>query len=93
MIQISEDEYDGLLLAQVQQEEFDDYAEQSAFRYAQQQSLIEDLQQEVASHENDQDEIDRLKRDAKANEARRAAVREKLLARKETKGESESDDK
>lgn len=70
---ITEDEYDSLLMAQVQQEEL----EQLEDRYAQQQSLIEELQDEIEDHDLEQAEIERLKREAaelrRAQEARKAA--------------------
>jgi hypothetical protein len=57
---IPEDEYETLMMAQVQQEDLELLEE----RYAQQQSLIEELKEEVAEHDSEQEEIDRLKREA-----------------------------
>jgi predicted nuclease with TOPRIM domain len=48
------------MMAQVQQEDLELLEE----RYAQQQSLIEELKEEVAEHDSEQEEIDRLKREA-----------------------------
>lgn len=72
---LSHGEYHELTMAQVQQEEFDEAVEQAEFRYVQQQSLIEELEKE---HEEDDAEIELLKRDAaivKAQQDKEAAVR------------------
>ena len=57
---IPESEYQELMLAQVQQEDLELLEE----RYAQQQNLIDALQEEVAEHDSEQEEIDRLKRES-----------------------------
>lgn len=72
---LSHDEYHELTMVQVQQEEFDEAVEQAEFRYAQQQSLIEELEKD---HEEDDAEIEQLKREAaivKATQDKEAAVR------------------
>ena len=58
------DEYDALLVAQVQKEEFEDAVEQAENRYSQQQSLINALQEEVAGFDSEADELERLKKEA-----------------------------
>ena len=93
-VMVDEDEYNSLLMSQVQQEELDEYAEQAEFRYAQQQSLIEELQDEIKDHDAEAAEIERLKVLAAERAATRAGVREKLLAKKEAKEDgNESTDK
>lgn len=98
---VDENEYHSLLLAQVQQEELDEQRELAEERYAQQQSLIEDLQKEVAEHEQDDAEIARLKRQAaeltaeqearkQAEADRRAKAKARLKAREEQGNEKES---
>jgi len=79
---VDEDEYNSLLMSQVQQEELDEYAEQAEFRYAQQQSLIDELQDDA---DDDDVEIEQLKKAVADRAATRAAVREKMLAKKEAK--------
>lgn len=97
---IPEDEYESLLLAQVQQEELDEQRELAEYRYAQQQNLIDALQED---HEDDQAEIDRLKREAAelraAQEAEaqedadiREQFRARLRAREEAGEDGEEDD-
>ena len=70
---IPEEEYETLMMAQVQQEELELLED----KYAQQQSLIEELQEEIKEHETEQADIDRLKRQAaelrREQEARKAA--------------------
>jgi len=92
-----EGEHDALILAQIQQEELDEYAEQSEFRYVQQKSLIESLQQEVSEYQDDTEEIERLKREAaalrkkqEAEDARRSRVRDILAKGKDDDEPDES---
>ena len=82
----------------MQQDDLDEYAEQAEYRYAQQQSLLEELQQK---HVDDEAEIERLKIEAEAlrkrqesDEALRDSVRQRiLLKRKEDAERNESDSK
>ncbi len=68
-------EFQYMIVAQVQQEEFNEAVEKGEYRYAQQQALIEELNEE---HAKDDKEIARLKR-----ETAEAAKREtKELARR-----------
>jgi len=60
-VQLSDAEYDELMMAQVSKEELEEIAEQSEYRYAQQQNQIESLK---ADHEDKDAEIERLKREA-----------------------------
>ena len=83
---IPEEEYASLLMAQVQQEELEEYAQQSDDRYAEQRVLIDAMQDELDARESGIEDIERLKREQaaikaadEARAARRAAVREKLL--------------
>lgn len=81
---VSEDEYDKLVLMAENSEDIEEHIEQTEYRYAQQQSLIEDLQEQVAEHEDDQEELDRLKREAAALRAKQEeadARREAVLKR------------
>jgi hypothetical protein len=91
MVQISETEYEDLLIAQVQQEELDEYTEQAEYRYAQQQSLLEELERELKNHDLEQAELDRLKRELAKDDIRRAETRKILLKKKEAKDESDSE--
>jgi hypothetical protein len=61
---IPETEYATLLMAQVQQEEFEDAVRAGNERHAQQQSLISDLQKEVKEFESESESIERLKQEA-----------------------------
>jgi hypothetical protein len=98
-VALSETEYEALLMAQVQEEEL----EQLEDRYAQQQSLIEELQKEMDSHDVDEAELERLKRQAaqlaaeqearKQSEADyRARAKARLTARESQGNEKESSD-
>jgi hypothetical protein len=101
-ITITADEYDGLLVAQVQKEEFEDAVEQAEMRYSQQQSLIDALQEEVSDNEIDQQELERIKREAaiirakqEAEEKQQADVRAQFKRRldaREIKGEEKGTD-
>jgi len=89
---MDEGEHDALLLAQVQQEDIDEYVEQAEFRYGQQQSLIESLRDEIDEYQDGSEDIERLKREAaalreaeKAASARRAAVRAKIESKRDEK--------
>ena len=77
-------EYDELIAQAANAEEVEEHAEQSEYRYTQQQHLIESLEKD---HEDDQAEIDALKKkvdDAVVDrDARRAAVRAKLADKSE----------
>lgn len=69
---VPEDEYEELLMAQVQQEEI----EALENRFSQQQNLIEELQDEAEEHEAKEMELERLKREvreAKAKQEQRIA--------------------
>ena len=94
MIQLTASEYDGLMLMADNSEQMEDYAEQAEYRYAQQQSLIEDLQR---GHDDDDAEIERLKQEAaalrasdKEGAARRESVRQRILTKRKKDG-TESD--
>lgn len=80
---LTEGEYDNLMAEAVQKEEFEEAVEQAEYRYAQQQSLIEALQEEVSDHDVEAEEIERLKREAadlrREQEARKAAEEESKL--------------
>ena len=83
-ILIPEEEYQELLMAQVQQEEI----EQLEDRYAQQQNLIEELREEVDKTEVDKAELERLRKEAaqlraaqKKEESEDAVIRAKFKAR------------
>jgi len=95
---ITESEYDDLLVAQVAQEDFEEHAEQTEYRYAQQQSLIEALQEEVDDFESEADEIERIKREQAVLKAaeeerakRRAAVRDGIARKRAAKAEEKDD--
>lgn len=81
-VTIDENEYNMLLISQVQQEELDEYAEQAEFRYAQQQSLIEELQDEIKDHDAEAADVELLKQEVADRAETRAAVRKKMLAKK-----------
>lgn len=92
---LSEDEYNDLLLAQVQQEEVEELED----RYMEQQALIDDLKEEIADHDLEQEEIDRLKRQAaelsaaqQAREKERADFRAIAKARLKAREEQGSDE-
>lgn len=74
-VTITEDEYHGLLVAQVQQEELDEAIEQAEYRYEQQQVEIDYLEEERAK---DDAEIKELKQREAKESARRAAARAAL---------------
>ena len=91
-IAVPQEEYDNLLMAQVQQEELDEAIEQTEYRFAQQQNLIEELKED---HADDDEELERLRREVAAQKkqmeeeaARRAAVREKILEKRDAEGDS-----
>lgn len=93
-VTIPVDEYDQLLMAQVQQEELDDHEQQSEDRYTQQQHRIEALEDELEDREKNLEDLERLKREQaelqaaeEARAARRAAIREKLLKNAESKND------
>lgn len=86
---VPEDEYEELLMAQVQQEEIEKLED----RYAQQQNLIEELQREVEEHDAEEAELERLKREVReakaaqeAQEQRQKAAQNKFKAILEQKG-------
>ncbi len=92
-IYISEAEYDELLLAQVQQEEFEEQQQMVADKFAQYDSLIVERLEE---HAKDDAEIARLKAEAEAlraaDEARavnRAKVRESIESKRAAEKENE----
>ena len=100
---ITEEEYNGLLLAQVQQEELDEVREQAEYRYAQQQNLIDHLEAELEDHEDNLEELERLKQEAaelaanqQAQQAYsddiRARARARLEAREEQGEDGDEDD-
>lgn len=74
-------EYDGLLLAQVQQEALDDAIERGERRYAQQQHEIEYLKEQVANQDDKAAEIDALVRAEREREARKKAIRARYAAK------------
>jgi hypothetical protein len=91
---IPEEEYENLLMAQVQQEE----VEQVQDKLAQQQGLIEELQKEVEEAEDQTKELERLKREAArlraAQEAEKkedAETREKFKRRLEQRQETKDE--
>ena len=88
------DEYDELLAQAASAEDIEEYAEQAEHRYVQQQHLIEALEKD---HDDDQEEIDALKKkvdDAVTDRnARRAEVRAKYAAKEAEDDGSESPDK
>lgn len=83
-VTMTHDEYHELTMTQVSQEEYQEQAELVEYRYAQQQELIEDLEEEVAK---DDAEIRALKKivneELAQADARRAAVRAKLAEKRE----------
>lgn len=95
---VPDEEYQELLMAQVQQEEIELLED----RYSQQQSLIEELQEEIAEHDAEQADIERLKREAaslraaqEAEEKKDADIRAQFkarLARYEESGEDGDED-
>ena len=100
---ITEEEYNGLLLAQVQQEELDEAVEQAEYRYAQQQNRIEHLEAELEDHEDNLEELERLKQEAAELAANqqvqqaysddiRARARARLEAREEQGEDGDEDD-
>ena len=88
---LTNSEYDELMAEAVQKEEFEEVVEKAEYRYAQQQSLIEELQDEVESHETEAAEVERLKRLAAERAATRAKVKQKLLAKKEAEDDGSED--
>jgi len=77
MIQIDEAEYSDLMAQAVQKEEFEEAVELGEYRHSQQQSLIEELKLEIAKHETDDEDIDRLKQEAAALRAAQEAEEKK----------------
>lgn len=67
-VSLPEDEYEDLLLAQVQQEEI----EQLEDRFAQQQNLIEELQKEAEDHQEKEAELAALKKEVEEATAKQA---------------------
>ena len=87
MLLVPEDEYNGLMMAQVQQEELDDHEQLVADKFAQYDNLIEERNRQRAE---DEAEIERLKREAaalraeqEAEDARRAKVRARYAKKAE----------
>lgn len=92
---IPEDEYETLMMAQVQQEDLELLED----KYSKQQNLIDELQEEIAEHDNDQAEIDRLKRESaalraaqKAEEKKREDIQAKFKKRLVDREQLKSDD-
>jgi hypothetical protein len=91
---VDEDEYQALLVAQESAEQANDWHEQAEYRYAQQQSLIEELERD---HDLKEEELAQLKREAaalrakeEADEERRAKVRQLLKDKGDgSKGDSQ----
>ena len=79
-VNLSPDEYDELLAQAASSEQVEEYAEQSEYRYAQQQSLLEELQ---ADADDDDAEIERLKREAAELQAARKADEERVETRQQ----------
>jgi hypothetical protein len=93
-VTVSQADYD-LLVAQAEAAEaVEEYAEQSEYRYVQQQHMIEALEEDAADDDN---EIERLKKrvndEVAEADARRAAVREKIAAKEAEDDGSENPDK
>jgi hypothetical protein len=93
MVQIPIEEYDNLLMAQVQEEEFEEQQQMVEEKFTQYDHLLQAQQEE---HERDDAEIERLKREAaesraadKKRAAKRAAVRERYAEKAEENKESE----
>ena len=79
------EEYESLLMAQVQQEELEEYAQQSDDRYAEQQIELNAIQAELIEREKSLDDLERLKVEqaelraqAKERAERRDEIRAKL---------------
>lgn len=91
---LTDTEYRDLVAQAEAAEQVEEYAEQSEYRYAQQQHLIEALEEE---HDDDQAEIDALKKkvndEVAEADARRAAVRAKYAAKEAETDGSENPDK
>lgn len=92
---IPEEEYENLLLAQVQQEE----VERVQDKLIQQQTLIESLKEELDDHEADAEELERLKREAarlraaqEAEEKEEAETRAKFKRRLEERAQEKGDE-
>ena len=81
-------------MAQVQQEELEEYAEQSDTRYAELRAHADAMQDELDSRESGIEDIERLKREqaelqalAKARNDKRDSLRKKLLKKAEAKSD------
>jgi hypothetical protein len=87
---LTEEEYETLLMAQVQQEELDEQRELAETRYAQQQSLIDELRDELRDERQgnaqNEEDIERLKQkvedEVSEAERRHFAAIEKLKGKK-----------
>lgn len=93
-VMIPEEEYENLLMAQVQQEE----VERVQDKIIHQQSLIDELQAELEDHEVDAKELERLKREAarlraaqEAEEKQQAETRAKFKRRLEERQETKDE--
>jgi hypothetical protein len=92
---IPEEEYNNLLLAQVQQEEIDEQQEFAEYRYVQQESRIDALQAELDKREVHLAEIERIKREQaelQKVEAERAAIRASIHEKLRKKAEAKKDE-
>jgi hypothetical protein len=100
---IPEEEYDLLLMAQVQQEELDDAVENAELRFAQQQILLNDLQKELDDQEDNSAELERLKKETeRVREAQKqeeieeaelkARFKKRLIAREKKLSEVDEDE-
>jgi hypothetical protein len=74
---VPREEYEELLLAQVQQEEFEEAQQMDADRFAQQENRIDSLEDELSEREAALEELERIKAEAaelkRREEARKAA--------------------
>jgi hypothetical protein len=91
---ITEEEYNDLLMAQVQKEELEKLED----RYQQQQELIDSLKDDVKGSEVDKAELERLKREAikmrerqQAEEQKEAEQRAKFKKRLEQRAEKDDE--
>jgi len=90
VVVLAVEEYDELLIAQVQQEEFEEQQQIVEDRFAQYDNLIQAQQKEIDAHTDEQEEIEQLKIEAaklRAAEeeaaARRAVVRDRYAKKAE----------
>jgi hypothetical protein len=93
MVLVYADELEDLQLMADSSEDIEEHIEQTEYRYAQQQSLLEELQRE---HDDDEAEIEQLKQEAAAlrkrqesDEALRESVRQRILEKR--KGDEKGD--